>query len=233
MTVFSLSSSYARWPSSLSVVCLPVINPFLCHIDLGKLLRPLYPGQAAAVRRNVYNVVLVFDLARPSSLHFITNTLSMLIDHVYPVRFGVVPIVETEDSVKMAKVFYTLIQNYGRQATMRFFSSVHVMPFCHRFYSCPFQIVDGLDGPTKQLDWSHVQKEFEALLASEETKQGGQATTFDDVIGSASDELETKLSKAQMYAERLGTTVASSPDGHIFINGKYYVVDGVRRHDWP
>jgi UDP-glucose:glycoprotein glucosyltransferase len=195
-------------------------------------LRPLYPGQAAAVRLNLYNVVLVFDFARSSSLQFITNTLSMLIDRMYPVRFGIVPIIETEDSVKMAKVFYYLIQNYGRQATMRFFSSVHAISFCHCFHSCPFQIVDGLDGPKKQLDLSHVQKEFEALVASEEIKQGRQATSFDDVVGSAPDELETKLSKARKYAERLGTTSASSPDGHIFINGKYYVLNGVRCHDW-
>jgi UDP-glucose:glycoprotein glucosyltransferase len=96
----------------------------------------MYPGQAPTVRRNMYNVVLVFDLARPSSLHFITHTLSMLIDHAYPVRFGIVPIVETEEGVMMAKVFYYMVQNYGRQKTMRFFDSIRGMCFgyCPRFY---------------------------------------------------------------------------------------------------
>jgi UDP-glucose:glycoprotein glucosyltransferase len=100
-----------------------------------KLLRPLYPGQAPTVRRNMYNVVVVLDLSRPSSLRFIANTLSMLIDRLFPVRFGIVPIVETEDGVKMAKVFYHLVQNYGRRATMGFFSSVRTICFCLSLFS--------------------------------------------------------------------------------------------------
>jgi hypothetical protein len=107
-----------------------------CHINLTKLLRPLYPGQAPSIRRNMYNVVLVFDLARPSSLRFITNTLSMLVDRLFPVRFGIVPIVETEEGVKMAKVFYYLVQNYGRRTTMRFFSTVRTVCFSRCYHSC-------------------------------------------------------------------------------------------------
>jgi UDP-glucose:glycoprotein glucosyltransferase len=112
-------------------------NPTLTilYINLTKLLRPLYPGQAPTIRRNMYNVVVVFDLSRPSSLRFITNTLSMLIDRSFPARFGIVPIVETEDSVKMAKLFYYLVQNYGRRATMGFFSSVRTICFCHYLLS--------------------------------------------------------------------------------------------------
>ncbi|KAI9511020.1 UDP-glucose:glycoprotein glucosyltransferase-domain-containing protein [Russula earlei] len=180
-------SRYARWQSSLFV-----------------LLRPLYPGQAPNVRLNMYNVVFVLDLARSSSLHFITNTLSMLIDRSYPVRFGIIPIIETEESVKMAKVFYYLVQNHGRQVTMRFFSSARQS---NQWIGFTFK---------------HCSKE---LVDNEETKQGGRAAAFDDVIGSASDELEVRFTKARKYAKRLDTTVASSPDGHIFINGKYYVAD--------
>ena len=107
-------------------------NPdYSLYIDFTKLLRPLYPGQAPTIRRNMYNVVVVFDLSRPSSLRVITNTLSMLIDRLFPVRFGIVPIVETEDSVKMAKVFYYLAQNYGLPATTGFFGSVRTIGFCH------------------------------------------------------------------------------------------------------
>ncbi len=103
----------------------------ILYINLTKLLRPLYPGQAPTIRRNMYNVVVILDLSRPSSLRFITNTLSMLIDRLFPVRFGIVSIVESEDSVKMAKVFYYLVQNYGRRATMGFFGSVRTICFCH------------------------------------------------------------------------------------------------------
>ena len=189
----------------------------------------MYPGQAPTVRRNMYNVVLVLDLARQSSLHFISHTLSMLIDHSYPVRFGIVPIVENEEGLKMAKMFYYLTQNYGRQQTMRFFNSVLSMYFYCHFHS-PRLILDMLGETKQQLDWSHIQTEFEALVANEGIMDGGEAMPFENVLGSTTDDVETKLLKARTYAERLGTTSTSSPDGHAFINGKYHVLDDVCCH---
>jgi UDP-glucose:glycoprotein glucosyltransferase len=84
----------------------------------------MYPGQAPTIRRNLFNIMVVSDLSRPESLHFTANTISMLVDRSYPTRIGFVPIVETEDGAKMAKVFYYLTQNYGRVATIQFFRSV-------------------------------------------------------------------------------------------------------------
>ncbi|KAH8979146.1 hypothetical protein EDB86DRAFT_3147569 [Lactarius hatsudake] len=115
---------YARWQPSLYA-----------------LLHPTYPGQAPSVRRNMFNVVFVFDLSRPASLHFITNTVSMFIDRSYPIRLGVVPI------------------NYGHGATIRFFSAVREP-----------QILDLQDRGEPELYWSHVQAQFEALAGSEEIK---------------------------------------------------------------
>ena len=77
------------------------------------------------------------------------------------------------------------------------------------------------------MDWSHVQAEFKTLLANEETKEGGEVVPFDIVVGSATEELEARFTKARAYARRLGTTITSSPRGHIFINGKYYASDDV------
>ena len=84
-----------------------------------------------------------------------------------------------------------------------------------------------MSGAEEQMDWLRVQAQFEALLANEETSGEEEATSFESVLGSATDELETRFSKARMYAQRLGTTAASSPDGHIFINGKYHVANDV------
>jgi hypothetical protein len=53
--------------------------------------------------------------------------------------------------------------------------------------------------------------QFEALVANEETKEGREATPFDNVVGSATDELETKFSKARTYARRLGATLPHRP----------------------
>lgn len=84
-----------------------------------------------------------------------------------------------------------------------------------------------MSGANEQVDWDHVQAQFEALVANEEISGEEEAMSFESVLGSATDELETRLSKARVYAQRLGTTTASSPDGHIFINGKYHVANDV------
>ena len=77
------------------------------------------------------------------------------------------------------------------------------------------------------MDWIRVQAEFEALVANEETSEEKEAMSFDSVVGDATEELDTRFSKARIYAQRLGTTAASSSDGHIFINGKYHVANDV------
>lgn len=82
-------------------------------------------------------------------------------------------------------------------------------------------------GAKEQVDWLYVQTQFEALVTNEESSGEEEAISFESVLGSATDELETKLSKARLYAQRLGTTAASSPEGHIFINGKYHVANDV------
>ncbi|KAI9428853.1 UDP-glucose:glycoprotein glucosyltransferase-domain-containing protein [Lactarius indigo] len=188
-------SRYARWQPSLYA-----------------LLHSMYPGQAPTVRRNMFNVVFVFDLFRPASLHFITNTVSMLIQRSYPIRLGIVPVVETEEGARMARVFYYLTENYGRVATMRFFSA----------------ILDLQDRGERELDWSHVQREFDALAGSEEIKGGREALSFDVLAGGTSEFFEARINKARAYAQWLGTDAASSPNGHTFINGKYYALDDCR-----
>ena len=77
-----------------------------------------------------------------------------------------------------------------------------------------------------ELDWSHVQAQFEALTASEEINEG-EAMSFDALVGGTSEILEARISKARAYAQRLGTDVASSSTGHTFINGKYFALDDV------
>ena len=57
----------------------------------------MYPGQFPNVKVNLFNVVLVLDLSQTSALNFITGSVSSIINRNFPFRFGVVPIIETED----------------------------------------------------------------------------------------------------------------------------------------
>ncbi|KAI9428795.1 hypothetical protein H4582DRAFT_2159566 [Lactarius indigo] len=183
-------------------------RPLLTPTQLRTLAAILTCSQAPTVRRNMFNVTFVLDLSRPASLHFIANAVSMLIQHSYPIRLGAVPIVETEEGARMARVLYYLEKKYGRVATMQFFGA----------------ILDLQDRGEPELDWSHVQRQFDALVGSEEIK-GGEELSFDVLAGHTSEFFEVRINKARAYAQRRGTDVASSPNGHTFISGKYYVLN--------
>jgi|SRR5882762_101086 len=106
----------------------------------------MYPGQFPNIRLNIFNVVLVLDLSQTSALQFITGSISSIISRNFPFRFGVVPIMETEEGKslcwilcdvifiayiasgsQMARLFYYLIENYGRTTTMIFLRNVCCM----------------------------------------------------------------------------------------------------------
>lgn len=71
-----------------------------------QLLRPVYPGQFHSVRQNLVNVVLVVDLSKTSSLHFLAAPVNNIITRGFPIRFGVVPDVESEEGNVLRLFFY-------------------------------------------------------------------------------------------------------------------------------
>ena len=73
---------------------------------------------------------------------------------------------------------------------------------------------------------THVQSQFEALAASKEIQDGSEPMSSDALVSGSSEVFK------RVSARRAHTLTdwdnASSPKGHIFINGKYYVIDDVR-----
>ena len=57
----------------------------------------MYPGQFPSVKANLFNTVLALDLSKIPSINFIVGPVSNIIERGLPFRFGVVPIVETEE----------------------------------------------------------------------------------------------------------------------------------------
>lgn len=93
-------------------------------------MRPTYPGQIPVTRLNLFNVVLVMDLSQSSSLYYIAGTVANIINRAFPVRFGIVPSIESEGGARMAKIFNYLVDNYGRARTMVFIKKVIVSIQC-------------------------------------------------------------------------------------------------------
>jgi UDP-glucose:glycoprotein glucosyltransferase len=63
-----------------------------------QLLQPLYPGQFPMIKHNMFNTVLVMDLSQTSNVYLITTAVANVINRGLPFRFGIVPLIEDEDS---------------------------------------------------------------------------------------------------------------------------------------
>ncbi|EPQ50934.1 hypothetical protein GLOTRDRAFT_82068 [Gloeophyllum trabeum ATCC 11539] len=175
------------------------------------ILRPIYPGSFHNIKLNLWNVVLVVDLSQSSSLNFLVGTVSNIIQRNFPFRFGVVPVVETEEGLKMARLFYWLVKTYGRAKTMGFMRKISQVQGRPQYLS-----------PT--VDWHTVQSELQALIKSEEPPTSDFVPpTLDAILEGDGDERDIQASKE--YCTRLGATLGASPTGHAFVNGKHYDLD--------
>jgi len=89
---------YATWSPTLKMVRkdLRSFDRYLV-IFFSQLLRPMYPGQFPTIKRNLHNTVLLLDMSQRVSLEWITGPVFNIIQRGLPFRFGVVPLVETDE----------------------------------------------------------------------------------------------------------------------------------------
>ncbi|EIW54691.1 glycosyltransferase family 24 protein [Trametes versicolor FP-101664 SS1] len=176
--------------------------------NLKILLRQLYPGQFPTVKYNLFNIVLAADLSQASSVDFIGGTVNSLIRRGLPFRWGVAPLVETEDGARMARLFYYLLEVVGADDTLGFLLSIS-------------QRGVPMDQVSPSVVWSQVRTNFEDLLAAKENLPEGIETDFDTIIAGG----EGDLDAARTYATRLSATLSTAPQGHVFFNGKHFDLD--------
>ncbi|KAJ3001154.1 hypothetical protein NUW54_g6613 [Trametes sanguinea] len=188
---FENDARYERWGGTLRI-----------------LLRQMYPGQFPSVKLNMFNVVLAVDLSQASSIEFIGMTVNSLINRGLPFRWGVVPLVETEDGARMARLFYYLVDNFGSDETLNF-----VLSLTQR--NVP------LDSLKPSVDWSTVRLSFNRLLAAQEELDEDIEKDLDVILEGSEGDLE----KPRAYARRLGASLSTAPQGHVFVNGKHFDLD--------
>lgn len=185
----------------------------------------MHPREFHSIKRNIFNIVSMFDLTNTNTLGFVSASIMNLINRGYPFRFGLVPIVETEGSLKMARLLYWLNDTYGTQMTMTFFRSVSswvsILVSGRRVESSSQVFFANAHQTT--IDWDILKREFTKLLMEKPLK--AKAETDFDFITTKSTEIP--LEKIQQYTKRLGVSLGSTPDGEVFINGKPVQMTGV------
>ncbi|KAI0641470.1 glycosyltransferase family 24 protein [Trametes meyenii] len=185
---FEKDERYARWGNNLRI-----------------LLRQMYPGQFPSVRYNLFNVVLAVDLSDRASVEFLASAVGGLVGRGLPFRWGVVPLVESEEAARMARLFYHVVDTFGADLALEFFSSL--VP---------------RDAPAELRSAAAlVRKSYYDLLGTRESSDEEIVNDLDSIL----DGEEGDLEGAREYATRLGVTLASAPQGHVFVNGKHFDLD--------
>ncbi|KAH7929980.1 glycosyltransferase family 24 protein [Leucogyrophana mollusca] len=174
------------------------------------LLR-MHPAQLFSpllqLRLNLVNVVLVLDLSNPRSLVFLANQVENVVNRGFPLRWGLVPAVESEEGAKMARLVYYIAENHGQARLAKF---IHDIAVAHS------QIKSTV------LLWPVVQEVFDSI---------GASISFDAFVDGSvcqTDQSITDcgLEKARNYGRRLGvTTPGGTSQGHAFVNGRYFEIN--------
>ncbi|KAG6876468.1 hypothetical protein C0992_012845 [Termitomyces sp. T32_za158] len=172
------------------------------------LIRPMYHG-IPSIKYNVFNVIVVLDLSQMDSLAFVAGNMAGLISKGIPLRFGVVPISETEDSTRMAMLFYHLVSKYGRKKTLKFIQN----------------FTEAQPAEKTTVDWGILAHIFTEFAESERAETDDVASLEDILSGKAHP--SAPLDKLQDYVERLDVRFEASVMGHVFFNGRHYNYDQV------
>jgi len=180
--------------------------------SIASLQRQMFPGQFPRVKHNLWNVVLVVDLSRADTIQLVAESINNVIKRTFPFKFGVVPLVETEEQLKAARLYNYLFENYGPDVTNEFLVGV---------------LQQGVvAGHLDRIDWNSVKNQLPIMASkSEALAEDFEAKDFDAII--AGSEEEPRIKAARAYAQRLSLTPPESIPGYGFVNGKFFDLDDV------
>ncbi|KAJ6071596.1 hypothetical protein N7499_009610 [Penicillium canescens] len=91
--------------------------------ELDAYIASAYPGQLPPVRRDLHNVVVPVDLSDPENMMLIAGNLHAFIKRGIPVRFGLVPLSSSPESVAQLKVAHYLFDAYGLDSLVKYFEA--------------------------------------------------------------------------------------------------------------
>ena len=160
--------------------------------NLRALLQRTYPGQLPSVRRDIHNLIIPVDFADHKELETIVETIQSLIRRTVPVRFGLVPIFPTSESVNQAKVAYHILDTYGLSTLFSYFTT--------RLAPKAFS--------------GNAGNSFATTVKDRKSRGDGVLLTYKDVLDSS--ELGRRLDSVRQYLGRLALDGGSPP---VLMNG--------------
>ncbi|OBT67480.1 hypothetical protein VE03_03129 [Pseudogymnoascus sp. 23342-1-I1] len=89
------------------------------------ILQGGYPGQLPQVRKNLFNLVFPVDLSNLQDVELAVRQLSEFVGRALPLRFGLVPLTNSDVALEQAKIAYYLLDSYGLSTMVAYLSGYH------------------------------------------------------------------------------------------------------------
>ncbi|KAK4946560.1 killer toxin resistant protein [Elasticomyces elasticus] len=166
---------YAAWPSSLRT-----------------LFQRMYPGQLPQVSRDIHNLIVPINITAIKDIELAATALQNLVKRTVPIRIALVPIGTGETADLYSKLSYHLLDTYGLNTLMAFFTEV---------------------ASTKRLSTS-PERSFTAVIKGHSPREGKEQISYEDVL--KDEALISRLEARDSYVERLALIGPTLP---FIVNG--------------
>ncbi|CAO1622126.1 unnamed protein product [Jaminaea pallidilutea] len=172
--------------------------------SLRNILRPVYPGQFPTIRRNLFNAIVVLDLADKAACAFIAEQIMPLTNRI-ALRWGFVPGRLEQggdgDSTKIARLYWHLLDTYGLETATEYVG-----------------LLSMIDGPTDSISANEAERLFDALMKDLKTSSDPQPAASD-----VASQPGTREDAARHYIARLHLQT-DDEEGHMLLNGQYFPI---------
>ncbi|KAI4148761.1 MAG: hypothetical protein LQ340_004950, partial [Diploschistes diacapsis] len=154
------------------------------------LLQRMFPGQMPALKRDLHNVVIPLDLTDVKDLEIAVEGLQMFVKRSIPVRFGIVPLLQSKEAKKQAVIAHYLQEHYGLSALMAYLSASM--------------------NDRKSSEFNEGR--FRMIIQDREPRPGRGALEISQIF----DVFLPRLADDERYLQRLGADTKAAP---LFVNG--------------
>jgi len=79
-----------------------------------------------SIQKNIHNVIFPLDLSKVEDIAIMAKQIFMYINRKIAIRFGVLPIGDSELARHQAKYFYHLVETYGLKTALAYFQEQEV-----------------------------------------------------------------------------------------------------------
>ncbi|KAK0648772.1 UDP-glucose:glycoprotein glucosyltransferase-domain-containing protein [Cercophora newfieldiana] len=151
-----------------------------------------FGGGLPQVRKDIFNLIVPVDLSDVEDVKVVVEQLLAFMKRLVPIRFGIVPLTPTGESIEQAKVIYHLLDTYGLAAVVSY-------------------LEQSLEAGKTATPSEEI---FNKAIKDRKPKGEATALPFKDIF--TSEEHEQQIHHAKHWAERLR---AKAEKPVVFFNG--------------